>query len=122
MKEAFQRRSEQYGTEWPSVNFERHILTMPRSKHGNARRIPLNTVALAAFKALSPDSSVSTFVFLDQHGHETLRRNRDWFEDALSEGGVRDFTWHDIRHTFASRLTMNGLGIRNVQELRGIER
>jgi site-specific recombinase XerD len=113
------RRSEQYGIEWPNVNFERRILTVPRSKHGKARHVPLNSVALAAFESLLPNMATSNFVFLDQHGHEVLQGNRHWFEDTVKEAGLRDFTWHDIRHSFASRLIMRGVGIRNVQELMG---
>jgi site-specific recombinase XerD len=113
------RRSEQYGTERPGVNLERRVLTVPRSKHGNARHNPLNTVALARSKRYVLIRQSVRSSLLDQHGHETLRGNRQWFEDAVSEAGVRDFTWHDLRHTFASRLIMNGVGIRNVQKLMG---
>ncbi len=113
------RRSEQYGTEWPNVNFERKVLTVPRSKHGEARHIALNSVALAAFKSLLTNISTSNFVFLNESGHDFLRGNKHWFEDAVREAGIRDFTWHDLRHTFASRLVMAGENLRTVQELMG---
>jgi len=48
-----------------------------------------------------------------------LARNRKWFEKALSEAGIVNFHWHDLRHTFASRLVMAGVDIRTVQELMG---
>jgi len=60
--------------------------------------------------------ATSNFVFLNQDGHDLLRGNRHWFEDAIAEAGIRDFTWHDLRHTFASRLIVAGIGIRNVQD------
>lgn len=44
---------------------------------------------------------------------------RDWFEAAVRKAGVSDFSWHCLRHTFASRLVMLGVDIRQVQLLIG---
>jgi site-specific recombinase XerD len=113
------RLSEQYSMEWPNVNFERRLLTVPRSKHGEKRHVPLNSIALAEFKKLLPSMARSNFVFLDMDGHNVLKANRHWFNDATDEAGVREFRWHDLRHTFASRLVMDGVDLRTVQELMG---
>lgn len=113
------RRGEQYGTEWPNVNFERKMLTVPRSKHGEVRHIPLNTAALAALKSLLSNMANSNYVFQTKDGHDFLRGNKHWFEDAVEKAGLSDFRWHDLRHTFASRLVMAGVDLRTVQELMG---
>jgi len=57
-------------------------------------------------------------VFLNEQG-ERLRAHRDWFEPALKESGVQDYSWHCNRHTFASRLVMAGVDLRTVGELLG---
>jgi integrase len=41
----------------------------------------------------------------------------DWFEDCLSAVGITGFSWHCLRHTFASRLVMAGADPRTVAEL-----
>lgn len=86
------RPSEQYGTEWPNINFEQKQLTVPRSKHGKVRHIPLNRVARAAFKSLLPNIETSNFVFLTPDGHEALAGNRHGFEDVVKVAGIRNFT------------------------------
>lgn len=117
------RRGEQYGLAWDSVNFERKMVTVLKSKNGETRHIPLNTVALEAFKALLPSMEISNRIFLAERRRKGTRRAlknaRHWFEKAVARAGVRDFTWHCIRHTFCSRLVMAGVDLRTVQELMG---
>jgi site-specific recombinase XerD len=44
---------------------------------------------------------------------------RRWFEAVLADAKITAFSWHCLRHTFASRLVMAGVDIRTVQELLG---
>lgn len=37
----------------------------------------------------------------------------------MKKSGLAEFTWHCLRHTFASRLVMAGVDLRTVQELMG---
>jgi integrase len=114
------RLSEQYAyINWACVDFKRRDLFIPESKSGKSRHVPLNAVALAAFKELHRQTGGSDPIFASRNGRNSLKGPRHWFEDAISEAGVRDFTWHDLRHTFASRLVMTGTDLRTVAELMG---
>lgn len=57
-------------------------------------------------------------VFVTIHG-EPLQGYKHWFDPAVQEAGIRDFTWYCLRHTFASRLVMAGVDLRTVAELMG---
>ena len=48
-----------------------------------------------------------------------LTSPRYWFEPAVKSAKIRSFSWHCLRHTFASRLVMAGVDLRTVQELMG---
>jgi integrase len=107
------RMSEQYRLRWEDVSQTRRTLTIPRSKNGSARHVPLNKASLAALESLKKQMGTSEFVC------GGAIKPRLWFELAVKAAGLTGFTWHCLRHTFASRLVMAGVDIRPVQELMG---
>ncbi len=112
------RRSEQYRLTWECVDLERQLLTIPQTKNGQTRHVPMNSVTVTALRALRRRSIGSGPVFVGRGG-ERLSSPRHWFEDAVRLAAISDFTWHCLRHTFASRLVMAGVDLRTVQELMG---
>ena len=113
------RRGEQYGCEWSWVDLDRKVLTVPRSKHGEKRRVYLNDTAIAAFRTLWKFSQGTGKVFAHLYSSDETIGAREWFRAMLDDAKVKNFRWHDLRHTFASRLVMAGVDIRTVQELMG---
>jgi len=79
----------------------------------------LNAEALAAFSALYARTKGEGPIFAAERGGAPLKGARHWFEDALAEAKVKNFTWHDLRHTFASRLVMAGVDLPTVASLMG---
>jgi integrase len=115
------RRGEQYRLRWQDVDLKQDIITIDRSKHGEARRIQINSIARAALLKLRQRGDGVGYVCPGLEGP----RNRDWrrwFEDVLSQVKIANFRWHDLRHTFASRLVMAGVSLRAVQTLLGHKR
>jgi integrase len=112
------RRSEHYSLTWPDVDFANRLITLRRTKSGEVRHIKLNQVALAAFQSLFAQSRGEGYVFTNSR-FERLMNSRHWFEPQVDEAGIEGFTWHCLRHTFASRLLMKGVDLRTVQQFMG---
>jgi integrase len=115
------RRGEQFGLRWEHVDFAVGIITIPRSKSGEARRVAMNDAARELLRAL-PSRLKSAWVFSAQNSQKPLDAKNfvsRVFLPALKAAGIKNFRWHDLRHTFASRLVMAGVDLRTVQELMG---
>jgi site-specific recombinase XerD len=114
------RAGEQFGLLWPQIDFEHKILTLPKTKNGRVRYIPLNSVALSALAVLNRTGDKTGPVFPScRNFGNALQGARGWFRSALRDAKIEDYTWHCNRHTFASRLVMIGVDIRTVGELLG---
>jgi integrase len=112
------RKGEQYSLEWPEVHFKRKRIKLDETKNGSSREIPMNRTCLAAFEALYAKRPHDERVCQSKF-KKNLNDSRAWFERCVEDAGIRDFTWHCLRHTFISRLVMKGVDLRTVQELAG---
>jgi site-specific recombinase XerD len=115
------RQSEQFGLRWEHVNLANRVLTIPRSKHGGARHVPLNDTATAILRAL-PSRFNSRWVFPNRTGKSPLNATnfrQRVFNPAVRSAGIENLRWHDLRHTFASRLAMKGVDLNSIRELMG---
>jgi site-specific recombinase XerD len=110
------RRGEQYGLTWDRVDLERGLLTVD-GKTGR-RHVPISSAARVAIEKLWRSSNGSRFVCPDKQRDDQLDWRR-WFEEACITAKVDNFRWHDLRHTFASRLVMKGVDLTSVQKLLG---
>ncbi len=115
------RQAEQFKLSWEHVDFTTGILTVPRSKHGETRRVPMNDTVREILRARKSRLK-SAHVFPSDTGEtpiDACNYMRRVFVPAIEAAGIENFHWHDLRHTFASRLIMAGVDLRTVQELMG---
>jgi integrase len=127
------RRGEQFRLAWENVNLKRKVITV----HGKTgrRHIPLNSAALAALAHLRKRNDGGAASVTAAHGPRPAtdanhvnpeyrygdgqKDWRRWFEDCIDDACIENFRWHDLRHTFASRLVMAGVDLPTVQRLMG---
>jgi integrase len=110
------RKGEIQRLEWNHIDFRRRQLLVAISKNGTKRYISLNRSAIAALMA-QPKYSNSLLVFANEEGK--LYNFRKAFDTAIKRSGIRDFRFHDLRHTFASHLVMAGMSLYTVMGLMG---
>ena len=117
------RREEQFKLEWSNIDLKNKVLTIPRSKHGGTRHVPLSDEALEILKAIRTETRVmSAWCFPSQNPATPIDPQNFYnrsYVPALRKANIPDMTWHDLRHTCASRLVMAGVDLRTVQEILG---
>ena len=95
------------------------VPTIPRSKHGEARHVPLTSEVRAILARRPRSLDGSTLIFPNSLGNTDLHWAEKDFPEAVDEAGIKDFRLHDTRHTFASRLAMEGVDLLPIKELGG---
>jgi integrase len=112
------RKGEEYSLEWPEVSFKRKRIFLDETKNGSSREIPMNKTCQKAFKSLYARRPHDGRVCQSKYG-KNLNDSRTWFDLVIEEAKIQNFTWHDLRHTFCSRLIMAGVDLKTAQTLMG---
>ena len=90
---------------WADVDWQTGILTVSRTKGGKSCRVPMNSVVRDLLSQLKLQGQSPTDNRLFPFQARAMRRV---FEKAVKKAGLQPFRFHDLRHTFASRLAMQG--------------
>jgi integrase len=113
------RRMEIMGLRWKQVDLSRGVITLDDTKNGEIRALPLVSKAHGLMLARSKVRRIDTdLVFPANDGKKPIDL-RSPFEKALKDAGIEDFRWHDLRHTCASYLAMNGASLAEIAEVLG---
>ena len=111
------RKGEILDLSWSDVDMDNRVLTIKRTKNNESRTVPINETIYKMLGSLR-DGSNGQPVFANKDGNP-YRDIKHGFARAVQRAGIEDFRFHDLRHTFASRLVMAGVDIRTVQQLIG---
>ena len=105
------RKGEILGLTWENVNWERKTLLLLDTKNGEPRRLPIDSILLRELSEHRTRVKNEELVFpsYDRNGKVVpLNDVNGSFDKALSDVGITNFRFHDLRHTFASHYMMSG--------------
>src|SRR6476660_1167581 len=80
----------------------------------------MNQIVIEILQSL-PRMLHNPYVFWSHKEAEQFKngiKHTDW-KKHLKNAGIENFRWHDLRHTFASRLVMKGVDIYTVSKFLG---
>jgi integrase len=114
------RLSELLSLTWQDVDFSRRLMTVQAAyaKNGETRSAPMTATVTEALQTLPQALHSPMSVFLTRKG-TPYRYLTKVFNTACRKAGLTDVTFHNLRHTFASRLVMAGADLPTVQALMG---
>ncbi|UHD17378.1 tyrosine-type recombinase/integrase [Thiocapsa bogorovii] len=117
------RKGELTNLRWPDLDLPNRRITLRETKNGEIRVVPLAGPALEALKAHAKVRRLDTdLVFPAPAKPPKAVKPMDFraaWEAALKRAEITDFHFHDLRHTTASYLAMNGASLAEIAEVLG---
>ncbi len=106
------------GLKWENIR-NGYIYTI-RKKTQRPLEIPINDELKELFREIRQEQGLTSQYVFTKNGHR-IRSIHTVFTATVKKAGIHDFTFRDLRHTFASHLAMNGRPLKEIQELMGHE-
>jgi integrase len=113
-----QRASNIINLKWNDISKDRKTWTIKKEdfKSGKEHTIPLNWSARMILAFCEGDNDEHVFTY---KGQKVTQVNTAAWRKALKRAGIKDFKWHDLRHTWASRHLQNGTTLEQLKQLGG---
>lgn len=114
------RFGEIMGLKWENIDFERRIMRLEQTKNGEKRAVPLAAPAFAEILKLNEARRGDAPWVFRRAGDakRPIELRKHWFA-AIEKAGIENFRFHDLRHTAASYLAMNGATLLEIAAVLG---
>lgn len=115
------RQGELLGLKWENVNFDLKRIILVDTKNGEIRAVPLMGEAFLLLKEYSKVRRIDTQLVFPSTDRKSIKPMsiREAFERAVDAAKLDNFHFHDLRHTCASYLAMNGATLAEIAEVLG---
>ena len=118
------RQSEVMCLTWDDIDLNRGRAILQETKNGERRAVHLTGHALEQVKALAKVRRLDTKMLFPEKARAGKKPEkpinlRSPWETALKKAALEDFHFHDLRHSTASYLAMNGATLAEIAEVLG---
>jgi len=117
------RRGEILNLRWADINFTTERIFLWNTKNDETRAVPLVGPAFQALQAWSKIRPINNDALVFPSRVEGNLMNPFHLDHAWrlvkNSAELTDFRFHDLRHTAASYLAMNGAGLREIGDILG---
>ena len=113
------RKMEIRSLEWKDVDLNRGMIILHDTKNGERRSLPLVGIAKDLMKTHYKNRNKNTELVFPAKNLQTPIDIHTPFETALQKAEIEDFKWHDLRHSCASYLAMNGATLAEIAGVLG---
>ncbi|HBE44333.1 MAG TPA: hypothetical protein DDW17_02475 [Deltaproteobacteria bacterium] len=114
------RQDEILSLNWPQVDLSRRTATLLETKNKEIRTVPLNQTVCNMLSVKGKIRHITGYVFTSEAGTKIDARNLlRAFYKAREEAKLEDVRFHDLRHSFATRLVQENIDLYVVQKLMG---
>ena len=128
--ETAMRRGELAGMTWDRVDLKKRTATLPETKNGEKRIVPLSTEAIRILERISrrldgklwgmePDSITQAFLRAVSRAWKAYEKECKEKGEKPNSSFLTDLTFHDLRHEATSRLFEKGLNPMQVAAITG---
>lgn len=111
------RLSEILNLKWKDVHIKDHYVYLKDTKTGESAR-PLSQKAVDLLASLKPQEG-NPYVFYGKVPGKSLAETKTAWKKVLKRAAIKDFTIHDLRHSFASFALKKGVDLYTVSKLLG---
>jgi integrase len=115
------RRGELLALRWCDINLSTANLTVRAdyAKSALSREIPLNATILEVLTAWKPEGARPDDYVFPGDGGDPMQDIKTAFLTLLKAAKISGFRFHDLRHSFASKLVQAGVDLNTTRELLG---
>ncbi len=113
------RLGEILSLKWSQVDFSSKKIRVEKTKSGKIRFININTPLLNEFLKLRSSRNQKSYLFFNTETGKPLTTVKKAFKSACGRAKIEGLRFHDLRHTFASRLNAKGVDIETIRSFLG---